>query len=302
MRCGSCHEEIAENFDFCPHCGAAMAPPLEHPAFQNQASASQVQPPAEVRSERKILVGTWMFGAFAAISLLVSIVHGLIPIYLLESAAWAGVAWYWQKKKPQNETAKLIVVIIGVVVAIGEVAQVASRWKGNDGDERQDPYDFTNIVKQGGPEAGSASTPVASGNSGLVTAAAPNSSVPAPTDSVLTVPSSSLSPKATHMKKATLPVTDPVTDSTKGETSSLWSCNQELSAGESREVAALGPADLALIKASMENPSGQRSFLFKIHNGTHLCITSAEVFLDIETENLAKREATKTASISPETS
>jgi TPR repeat protein len=141
MRCGSGDENIADaSFSFCPLCGAninserpATDPPLEPTEPQSRASAVQAQPSAtEIPPKRSILVGTWVFGAFSAISLLVSIVHGLIPIYLLESAAWAGVAWFWQKKKPQSESAKLVVLILAIVIGASEVAHIAYQWHGDD--------------------------------------------------------------------------------------------------------------------------------------------------------------------------
>ena len=74
-----------------------------------------------------IRVGTLVFGAFSAISLLVSIVKGLVPIYLLGAAGWAGVAWYWQGKKTHSDVAKAIVIVLAVLVAIGEVVHIASQ-------------------------------------------------------------------------------------------------------------------------------------------------------------------------------
>jgi hypothetical protein len=74
-----------------------------------------------------IRVGTLIFGAFSAISLLVSIVKGLVPIYLLEAAGWAGVAWYWQEKKTHSDVAKAIVIVLAVLVAIGEVVHIVSQ-------------------------------------------------------------------------------------------------------------------------------------------------------------------------------
>jgi len=68
--------------------------------------------------------GTLVFAAFAAISLLVSIIKGLVPIYLIEAAVWAGAAWYWQAKKTRTELAKAIVIVLAVLVAIGEVAHI----------------------------------------------------------------------------------------------------------------------------------------------------------------------------------
>jgi hypothetical protein len=74
-----------------------------------------------------VRAGTLVFAAFAAISLLVSIIKGLVPIYLFEAAGWAGAAWYWQNKKTHSEQAKAIVIVLAVLVAIGEVIHVASQ-------------------------------------------------------------------------------------------------------------------------------------------------------------------------------
>lgn len=66
-------------------------------------------------------VGTFVFGAFAVVSLLVSIAKGITPLYILESGGWAWAAWYWHKKKVKSDTAKALVFMLGVAVAIGEV-------------------------------------------------------------------------------------------------------------------------------------------------------------------------------------
>src|SRR5579862_4592984 len=126
MRCGSCDENIADaSFSYCPRCGVKINAQPEPTEAQNQARAPQAQPLA------KILAGTWVLGAFSAISFLVSVVHGLIPIYLMESAAWAGVAWFWQKKT-HSETANIIVIVAGIVVGIGEVAHIVRHWNDNE--------------------------------------------------------------------------------------------------------------------------------------------------------------------------
>jgi hypothetical protein len=59
--------------------------------------------------------------------LLVSIIKGLVPIYLLEAVGWAGLAWYWQKKNTHSELAKAIVIVLAVLVAIGEVVHIVSQ-------------------------------------------------------------------------------------------------------------------------------------------------------------------------------
>jgi tetratricopeptide (TPR) repeat protein len=74
-----------------------------------------------------IRVGTLVFGVFSVICLLVSIAKGLVPIYLLEAAGWAGLAWYWQGKKTHSDVAKAIVIVLAVLVAIGEAVHIASQ-------------------------------------------------------------------------------------------------------------------------------------------------------------------------------
>jgi hypothetical protein len=84
-------------------------------------------PTPRVASNGKNEIGTYVFGAFAVISLLVSIIKGVVPIYLVESAVWAGAAWYWHRAKSHSELGKAIVIVIAVLVAIGEVIHIASQ-------------------------------------------------------------------------------------------------------------------------------------------------------------------------------
>jgi hypothetical protein len=76
-----------------------------------------------------IRVGTLVYGAFAAITLLAAMNKGFPPIYLLEAGGLAWAAWYWQAKKAHSEVAKRLVIIFAVVVVVGEIAQTA--YQGN---------------------------------------------------------------------------------------------------------------------------------------------------------------------------
>jgi hypothetical protein len=105
-----------------------------------------------------IRVGTLVFGAFSAISLLVSIVKGIVPIYLLEAAGWAGVAWYWQAKKSHSEFAKAVVVVIAILVGIGEVVHIASQ----PGSKSTAPTTSDPFAAYGGHEVAPSETSVAS--------------------------------------------------------------------------------------------------------------------------------------------
>jgi hypothetical protein len=137
MICDGCGKESADEFTFCPHCGKAFAPkpsviessPSPSPEVHSvtDTRTDESQPVKDGVAEAGIRVGTWVFGAFSAISLLVSIVKGLVPIYLLEAAGWAGAAWYWQGKKTHSDVAKAIVIVLAVLVGIGEVVHIVSQ-------------------------------------------------------------------------------------------------------------------------------------------------------------------------------
>lgn len=110
------HQSHAEDSPFQP-----MGP--EPPSrSENQA----VHPANSEAQARKIKIGTIVFGAFAALSLLVSVINGVVPIFLIEAAAWAVAAFYWQKKKSESEFAKGVLLSLAIVVAVGEIYQVAT--------------------------------------------------------------------------------------------------------------------------------------------------------------------------------
>jgi hypothetical protein len=139
MVCKLCGQELPSDFklkgfNFCPHCGkpANVIPSdIESPDPVSQLqtltdnSTIQASQKGNNQSWRAIAIGTWVFGAFSALSLLVSIVKGIVPIYLLEAAIWAILAWYWQSKKKHSESAQLTVILLGILVVIGEIAHIA---------------------------------------------------------------------------------------------------------------------------------------------------------------------------------
>jgi hypothetical protein len=137
MICDGCDKESADEFKFCPHCGKAFAPkpsviessPSPSPEVHSVTvtRTDESQPVKDGVAGTGIRVGTWVFGGFSAISLLVSIVKGLVPIYLLEAAGWAGAAWYWQGKKTHSNVAKAIVIVLAVLVGLGEVVHIVSQ-------------------------------------------------------------------------------------------------------------------------------------------------------------------------------
>ena len=137
MVCGACGKESADEFSFCPYCGKAFVvgpPVIELPGPPQEvntdtAVATEEPAPTEgVANERSNKIGTYVFGAFSVLALLVSIIKGIVPIYLIESAVWAGAAWYWHSKKTHSELAKAIVIVLAALIAIGEVIQVAREF------------------------------------------------------------------------------------------------------------------------------------------------------------------------------
>jgi tetratricopeptide (TPR) repeat protein len=136
MICGACDKESADEFNFCPHCGKAFVripsvieSPIPSPEVQSvqNAPTDESDPIKDGVAGTAIRVGTFVFGAFSAISLLVSIIKGIVPIYLLEAAGWAGAAWYWQGKKTHSDVAKAIVIVLAVLVGIGEAVYMVSQ-------------------------------------------------------------------------------------------------------------------------------------------------------------------------------
>jgi len=136
MICDGCGKESADEFKFCPHCGkpfvanpSVIESPSPSPEVQSVTDTltDESEPIKDGVSGTGIRVGTWVFGAFSATSLLVSMVKGLVPIYLLEAAGWAGIAWYWQGKKTHSDVAKAIVIVLAVLVGIGEGVHIVSQ-------------------------------------------------------------------------------------------------------------------------------------------------------------------------------
>jgi ribosomal protein L32 len=131
--CSACGKESVAEFSYCPHCGQAFAHAPS--AIESPGPSPELQPVTDIPIDESptitdgvggtaVRAGTLVFAAFAAISLLVSIIKGLVPIYLFETAGWAGAAWYWQAKKTHTELAKAIVIVLAVLVGIGEVIHI----------------------------------------------------------------------------------------------------------------------------------------------------------------------------------
>jgi hypothetical protein len=99
--------------------------PEEDPVKEER---TEQQAPTTSATDIKNKIGTYVFGAFSVLSLIVAIVKGIVPIYLIESAIWAGAAWYWHRKKTHSELATAIVIVFAGLIAIGEVIQIARQF------------------------------------------------------------------------------------------------------------------------------------------------------------------------------
>jgi hypothetical protein len=138
MVCLGCGKESTDGFSYCPHCGNAFVagpPVIELPGLPQEVkpvtavATEALAPTRGIASDRSNKIGTYVFGAFSVIALLVSLIKGIVPIYLVEAAVWAGAAWYWHHTKTHSELAKAIVIVFAALVAIGEVIQIASEFR-----------------------------------------------------------------------------------------------------------------------------------------------------------------------------
>ena len=152
MVCCECGKESADEFSFCPHCGKAFAASL--PATDPPGSSAFLNPLPEVEDKNPSVapsngsdkIGTYVLGTFAAISILIFLIKGIVPIYLGEAAIWVACAWYWHRKKTHSDFAKAIVIVIAVLVAVGEVTQIASQFRS---DSKRTVANVPNLFDQG---------------------------------------------------------------------------------------------------------------------------------------------------------
>jgi hypothetical protein len=98
---------------------ASVAPKPKEQALTSLPSADAPTTASSTATNSPNL-GTIVFAGFALLSLAVCFTKGLVPIYLVEAALWAGLAWYWHKKRSASETATLIILLCAVTVAAGE--------------------------------------------------------------------------------------------------------------------------------------------------------------------------------------
>jgi len=141
MFCTKCGTDLPDDAQFCLKCGHALTgppaknveaasvpdtvnePPVTSPATTD---APTVSPPTEPNPN----IGTIVFAAFAVLSLVVSFAKGIVPIFIIEAGLWAGLAWYWHRKKPKSQAATAIVLLLALVVTAAEGYLVLRKFGG----------------------------------------------------------------------------------------------------------------------------------------------------------------------------
>jgi hypothetical protein len=240
----------------------------------------KTNPPCSTAAKKQLNYGTVIFGAFSALSLLVALAKGIVPLYLGESALWAGFAWYWHKKNPQNETAKAVVLFLAVAVACGEGYMLGTEQSVSP--RRSEPVYPYPIAFQDRTSG---------------------SSTAAPSEPQSPQPSSAANTNATSR---TGPPTERLRDLSKRENiqkPQFDSC-QEVAAGsemDRRPTRYIG--GLELLKASIKDEApfvAGSEYPLKLHNGSNLCLTSIELVLVIQDQgSSAEKRLAKTVNFYP---
>jgi len=226
MSCTKCGCEIPSNSKFCLECGTSVV--AERPA----AAAD---------------FGAIIFGSFSLLSLIVFLAQGLVPIYFVEAAAWALVAWLWRKRKPTSQLNTTIMLFLAVAVAASEGyllgARSAARGRYSTQLDASVPPGF------------------------VVDSVSPTTDIRRETVTKAT-PERSMPPRNENPKAAT--------PRTRQEFSPPPTCSTPLLPDENRTPTALGSAELALVHMSLASTNAD-SLLLDVEDGSSYCVTSIAV-------------------------
>jgi hypothetical protein len=106
-----------------------MAPLNSKVVETNAAGGAPEMPESQRRGDERgnevVTIEVWVFLSFAALTLIPTAIKGFVPLDLLEVAFWAGLAWFWHKKKIASQLSRVIVGILAILVAFGEGYSVA---------------------------------------------------------------------------------------------------------------------------------------------------------------------------------
>jgi hypothetical protein len=131
MFCMKCGTDLPDDALFCRKCGYSFSvtptkiPPIvetpagtDAPAVSHPAPTTGPTQSASVNASPNL--GTIVFASFALLSLIVSFVKGIVPIFLVEAVLWGALALYWYKKKPTSQAATGVILLLAVAIAAGE--------------------------------------------------------------------------------------------------------------------------------------------------------------------------------------
>jgi hypothetical protein len=131
MYCTTCGSALPADAGFCPSCGRAKAPASQALLSDQEASTAAVPPSAEEtdadtaeiatdqKSNNRTLLnpGTVILGIAGLTCLVVFAVLGMVPIFLIEAAAFLGLAGWCAVKWPPPAAAHAAILTISLVLA-----------------------------------------------------------------------------------------------------------------------------------------------------------------------------------------
>ena len=169
MFCMKCGLELPDDSQFCRKCGfafpiaASQPSPTTTPVHEPESSTTLSSVPAMSTPPKPTLnFGTFVFAGFSALSLVVCLAKGIVPIYFVEAALWGALAWFWHKKSPTNQLLNAGIVLLAVIVAAAQGFQISRQPSQSQTDPSASfwqPAQTYTSVQTGNPELRNPATP-----------------------------------------------------------------------------------------------------------------------------------------------